>query len=439
MVLLYYAAVAAGLFLFLHYLLSDFRRAILMGLVFSTFTLTALPWHLVPFDAAAFSCQLGFLLLAFTWFMMRKNRGHAIRLALNGYLLGLLALEFVLLVYLLISQNSGYGTGLVVWLLVKSILPVLALGFMAPFDSTDLRLIRNVIIAGATLTALRLFAVNTGAAPTEELARVTLGIDASPINVARIIGLGASLLIVWLLLTRKENAVRTIALVALVGFLSYAVAVTGSRGPLVTAVLIVPATFVFLGHGSGTRRGIVVALLLGLVLVAGIVLFLPAAVLEHAGIQRVLVYLETIGTNTNDIVRLDLLAAAWDGFLASSGIGVGTGGFEALYGVPGYRYPHNLVLEVAASYGVIGLVVLLLLLFATVRQIVKVSCRREQDINIRPLLALWFYALFNAMVSMDIAGNYALWVLGGLVWLLSPRAAAGTTWATPEAGLGRSG
>lgn len=434
----YYAAVAVALFLFFHRLLSDFRRAILIGVVFTTFALGGLPWHLVPFDAAAFACQVGFLSLTFTWFLMRRNKESAIRLVANHYLLGLFVLELILLAYLLISQSSGYGATLVVWLLVKSILPILALGFLAPFDSTDIRLIASVILVGAILTAIRLFAMNVGASSTEAFERLTLGADASPINVARVIGLGATMLIVRIL-RGSDRVMGMAARVPLLAFLLYAVALTGSRGPLMAPILVVPATFVFLGHGSGIRRRMVVTWALAFALLAGIALLLPGKVFEQTGIQRVLAYTDSIGNNANDRVRLELLEAAWDGFIASSGLGVGTGGFEALYGVPGHRYPHNLVLEVAVNYGWVGLGLLLLLLAGTVRRIVRLSNQHNLDINIPPLLALWFYALFNAMVSMDIAGNYTLWVSGGLVWLLSPAAVPGTSRAARVSEMGRSG
>ena len=153
----------------------------------------------------------------------------------------------------------------------------------------------------------------------------------SPITVARVIGLGAALLIALLLLGRERNPVKTAARLALAGLLFSGIAATGSRGPLFAAILVVFATFVFLGHGPGMRRRIGLSLALALVLLTAMALLLPSNVWEYGGIQRIFDRLLTFGSNASDRARLALFETAWSGFLASSGIGVGTGGFEALY------------------------------------------------------------------------------------------------------------
>ena len=109
---------------------------------------------------------------------------------------------------------------------------------------------------------------------------------------------------------------------------------------------------------------------------------------------------------------------AWEGFVASDGLGVGTGGFAGLYGTRAREYPHNLILEVAVEQGILGLAVLMVILSMTLLRLIRVSRKPGVDLYGKALLSLWFYGLFNALVSGDIATNQILWVTAGMVWLV---------------------
>jgi O-antigen ligase len=256
----------------------------------------------------------------------------------------------------------------------------------------------------------------------QETARYGLGDESNPITIARVIGLGATLLLLLAFLQPAIGLARFL-LCALTGiFMLFVLSLTGSRGPLVAAVLATLIAFLLLGAGTGKRLRTVLALGVLAVLILSIVTLLPIEILGFPGIERIIDRFDTFGQNASDRARLSFFQTAWDGFLASSGLGVGTGDYATLRGVEGAAYPHNLLLEVAAGQGVVGLVILLALLLVTGMQILQLSRNHELGISSKILIALWFYSLFNALVSMDIAGNYWLWVTGGMLWFFEREA-----------------
>jgi O-antigen ligase len=415
---LYYAACVLILLRFSILLFHNLRQAILAGLVFTTLSLGSLPWPLVPVSGVALATQIGFMILAFSWLLMREDSALAISYAVNPYTLLLFVFGIVLVAYLLVSDNPSYGLSKTIWFLVKGFLPVLALGCLAPFDKEDARLILFTILIGSLLMALSLLSWS-GAQQTE---RFGLGDDSSPISIARVIGQGATLLLLLAFLKPGISLVM-FSLYALVGvFLLFTLSLTGSRGPLVAALLATLAGFLLLGRGLGTRLKTILALGVVAILVLAIVALLRIEFLDYPGIERILDRFDTFGQNASDRARLHFSQIAWDGFLASSGLGVGTGGYATLRGIEGRAYPHNIILEVAVGQGVVGLVVLFAVLLVTGRQILRLSRNPGLDVYSKALMGLWLYALFNAFVSMDIAGNYFLWVTAGMVWLFERRA-----------------
>jgi O-antigen ligase len=342
----------------------------------------------------------------------------------NWYTLSLLAMEFILIAFLLVSRNPGYGLSVTLGFFVKGVLPVLALGGLAPFDKRDVRLVFITILVGGCLMAL----AGASWATSHEIWRLSYDDESSPITVARVIGLGATLLMLHTLLRPRLGPLKIITRLLVASVLLYIIALTGSRGPLVASILSVLVASLFLGLRTTTRSRLLLTLILALIVLTGSVFLLPARALEQSGIERIIDRFQTFGSNASDRTRLEMIDTAWEGFLSSSGLGVGTGGFATLYGVEGRAYPHNIVLEVAAGQGIVGLVVLVIILTLIVWRMVRLPPDHTLDANGKALLGLWFFALFNAFVSMDIVGNYFLWMSGGLVWLLtSPRPARATS------------
>ncbi|MEW6614767.1 MAG: O-antigen ligase family protein [Thermodesulfobacteriota bacterium] len=115
-------------------------------------------------------------------------------------------------------------------------------------------------------------------------------------------------------------------------------------------------------------------------------------------------------------------------FLSYPLIGLGTGGFSNYSAVSDNKiYPHNLILEVASEFGVIGLSVIVVFLFFNFVIALK-SIFKYREFKKKPL-ALFFgiltflLAFLNSMTTGDITDNPMIWFGSALMW---------TAWKTEE-------
>lgn len=115
--------------------------------------------------------------------------------------------------------------------------------------------------------------------------------------------------------------------------------------------------------------------------------------------------------------RLMYYKNAAHAFLGHPLAGTGTGTFREGNELQGTRaYPHNLVLEVAAETGVLGLAPLAFLLSISVLSLLRRPVQSDPSSRALQLavLALLVYTLGNAMVSGDINDNRVLFAMCGL-------------------------
>ncbi len=135
--------------------------------------------------------------------------------------------------------------------------------------------------------------------------------------------------------------------------------------------------------------------------------------------------------------RLRLFRGAVDAFLDHPLVGTGTGTFREGDEPQGTRaYPHNLLLEVAAEAGVLGLAPLAFLLSVVTVLLLRNLTRLTEPARIILLavLALFVYTLANAMVSGDINDNRVLFAVCGLVAGLHARWSCAPTDSTVGTG-----
>jgi O-antigen ligase len=411
--MIYFGGLGLVIVWFCAYLVFQLRDAILIGSVFTTLVLGALPWHLIPVDGVAFSVQLFFMSLAFLYRLLRNDR-KIIPHRIIRYNFSILMLWVIVFVFNVISGFISYGVTKTAYFMLKGIVPVFVLQAISPFDKRDFHIIFYTILVGSIFMALSLLAFGD-----IQTIRVTSHTGGDPINSSRVIGLGATLVFVSFLLRQKLGKSRLMIHVLLIIVLSFALLLTAARGALFATVFAIISTFLFVEHRPRLRIRLITRSLLGICVVVIILATLPSGIVErYASIQRLVRYIRTFGENTSDRARLARYSVAWESFCNSRGIGVGTGGFAAQYGTVGRDYPHNLVLEVAAEQGVLGLLVLAVIVAITFRRIVSITKNYHLDSYERALVSLWFFALFNSFVSSDISGNYFFWVMGGIVWLM---------------------
>ena len=112
-------------------------------------------------------------------------------------------------------------------------------------------------------------------------------------------------------------------------------------------------------------------------------------------------------------MRIVMWEQAIRDFVENPIIGIGTGNSNNRSG-----FPHNIVLEVAAEFGVLGLLVFISLVYIIVRKAV-VFLRNMQLSNshmlMRLLLVLFIYFLTHAMFSGHMANQFRLYISVGLI------------------------
>jgi O-antigen ligase len=118
-------------------------------------------------------------------------------------------------------------------------------------------------------------------------------------------------------------------------------------------------------------------------------------------------------SNSSIQMRIIMWKQAICDFVESPIIGAGTGNSNNKSG-----FPHNIVLEVAAEFGVLGILIFILLVYLTVRKAV-VFLRDKQLSNshmlMRLLLVLFIYFLTHAMFSGHLANQSRLYIIMGLI------------------------
>jgi hypothetical protein len=116
-------------------------------------------------------------------------------------------------------------------------------------------------------------------------------------------------------------------------------------------------------------------------------------------------------------VRVALFSRAFEAFVDHPLVGVGTAGFEIVTATPdveGDDYPHNLVLHFASDFGLLGLVVL-----GAFGAVTLLQWRPDSNLSVA-LGVMVAFLLLNAMVSNGIYENRMLWG-AWLVLLARPR------------------
>jgi O-antigen ligase len=227
-----------------------------------------------------------------------------------------------------------------------------------------------------------------------------------------------------------------VLLLALSAFLITAMALTGSRGPILAVALGVPVAAAICGRRAWLRTLARLSVLGGLAL---LLILAGRSGTQLASIPRLDLYFATPGANSSDTIRLDYWRISLRAIEDSYSLGEGTGDFAVLVRTTGREYPHNVILEVWVELGILGLFVLTLLLVGAFRRIWHLSGLLAllepvgPTVGVTGFAAIVFFSFLNASVSGDIPANYQLWISLGVVWLLETKRLPGA----PEA-LSRS-
>lgn len=257
--------------------------------------------------------------------------------------------------------------------------------------------------------------LNAGALSPTIGGRYSLTAEEHPIELGRDSAAGL-LVAVYFLLSHASRYARAVSLASL-PLLAIALLASGSRGPvlgLAVGLLSLVALTMRERRNRNRLLGVVAAF-------AAAVAVVPSFVPAH-DIARSLGAFVLNGSGVSSNGRSQLWHEAFSLFLRHPLLGAGTGSFAALD--PVKVYPHNVVLEVGAELGLVGVLALLAALWVTSRGLIRVL-RSMTPVapRVDTVLVLAFFgmSLVNALLSGDVRTNGALWLSMGLATGLTQR------------------
>lgn len=410
---IYYSLAIIALFFFMRILVKDIREGLLVGIIFMTFSRGALPWDVLPINGIAFAIFLCINALAFIRLILLEKRIN-VNWSINKYQISLIAYLFIVIFFLILSPSQTFGISKTVFFTINSILPIFIILSFQPLSERDTKLIFKTIVTGALLASLRIFTLVNIASSR---------IEVSPLSLSRTAGLGACLLLIFLLNTElnKKHLKNILSAVFVLSLCILGMLFTGSRGPILGVILVALSALVFSDKKLPRKFLIVFKAALIFYVVLLIFSILPIELNQYRSVNRVIEYVTNIidvvfrQSGQQDLARSMLFNTAYEGFIESNLLGVGTGGFAYLWGSDG-AYPHNIFLEIAVEQGIIGLTILLYILLKSFILSKKQLKRVDISVYGYSLNYLWLFGFFNAQVSGDISTNI-LWITLVLLWI----------------------
>lgn len=237
------------------------------------------------------------------------------------------------------------------------------------------------------------------------------GLSGTAIGMGRTIGV-AILILLFAVLMRRGARLWHMPAIAAIALMMLALIGSGSRGPLLVLVAAVALT---LGFGM-TQPGHRVRSLMIVGVISAVVLSVFASgLVPAASRQRFDQLLNETEVDTSAQARLMVMEVAWRLFTTYPVTGRGTGSVSAFGAGQEQEYPHNILLELAAENGLIG-VGLYLTVVGTVlwRLFANLSRQTDRQSLYMTLLAMLLYTFLNAMVSGDLSDNRDMWLFAGV-------------------------
>jgi O-antigen ligase len=364
---------------------------------------------------------VGWLGLSLLLALLREEHVLPLRVLFAGPVLMTLALAILMVARLGASEEQTYGSYKLQLFLAENVTFLVA-GIMLARARRDLNLWLGLSLATATLGSLVVLQKLLAGQATDVLpGRLALYAEAGPISLARGAATGI-LLAIFVLLAARRLWPRTAAL-AVMPVLAVAFIGAGSRGPVVgLAAGLLILLVLTLGDRVSRRR----LILLGVALLVCAVI-IPQLV-PGQNISRSLSVLvgqsgEDVGGGDLSNGRYDLWSKAWHAFGDHPLLGVGTGGFAHIN--PVAIYPHNVFLEAAAEYGILGLFLVAGVIgfgFFSAGRAWSLARDRDRD-QAALVLAFLGAAVVNAQFSGDFTNNTGVWLGAGLALGLLRRVA----------------
>lgn len=352
-----------------------------------------------------------FSILAFFLYGVRKSFKIKMPLGFTKVAALFLLLTACLLGGLLYTQSRQYGFDkalrfifLTGWAFFGSALLIL--------DFLSLRRFSWALVTISTVMAIDAIPSHPGVG---QVGFVT-AFGSNYLALARASGLGLLANVVFLLPIERRPLVRLLLWIV-AALQLWAALSAGGRGPVLALVLSFLLFFALSVRGFPRLRIDHFALRLGvLAFFATIILAMVSRELFPTLVLRGEILLTEGGTSF--LTRLDLYRAALDQWATSPILGGGTGQFAvAVMGADERLYPHNIVLELGAENGLIGVLAFAIMIGIAFREgLTRLhnGGRFAKTVG-RYLLVASCFSLLNAMVSGDINDNRILFAFLGLL------------------------
>lgn len=241
-------------------------------------------------------------------------------------------------------------------------------------------------------------------------------------GITRLNGVALIILTFLFLVGEKRKIIKffTFISIMLVSFLFFS---AGGRMPIVALLIaVIYAAYQLIKIHKGVvfvRKGtktLLYASLFGSV----VIVFLAAKGFFNTLLYRFGVLFHEAGGGLSASGRIERFITALDIFKQNPIFGAGLGSFPIYYnGIDLPDYPHNIVLEILAEFGLIGFVVFSLYFLLTIYRGMIVKDRRWYMSNLQLTVAcLFIYYLANSMVSGDINSNRPMYVFMSLLCVL---------------------
>lgn len=237
------------------------------------------------------------------------------------------------------------------------------------------------------------------------------------LGLGRVMGLGAAVFLVYAI-SQFRNWIAHCILFGLFLIHIAMLLVIGGRGPLIATILSLGVP-VYYGLGWNIQQGTIKIrkyvrpIILIIVLAsATIALLLPADALTTV-IRLQALTSGDMGASAG--TRVHMYSQALHVWAENPIWGAGIGGWPVLTGWGDQKmYPHNLVLEVLAEYGIVGLILLFVPIVYALYLFLK---NRSSPFSVAKMaiLALFINTFVNAMLTGDLSDNRVFFAMLGLL------------------------
>lgn len=295
----------------------------------------------------------------------------------------------------LVNPLNEYGISKIAGIAISFLL-VLAPFALAEASKSAILIARFLLIASLG-TGISLLVIGE----TSESGRIILP-GLNPIGTARMAGI-AIVILTFIIISNRAKKLYS-KLIVFFGILISLMAIitTGSRGPLIAAVVGIAVIFLLGWKAVGTRG-------------------YPTFIIYTASMTVLSYFLAPFEENnritSTDSSGRDLLFSSALETIRSTPTGIGWGNFGYLtsgsFSQTGARvYPHNIFLEIGVEGGWIALAGFTFLIIGGIANLLR-QVRAGREIALL-ILALLSFSLVNASLSSDLVGNRSMWLFIGL-------------------------